>query len=295
MIGSKKGLAREQLMLLLLVFALIIALMIFAKSIATAIQPAADSKLCKASVSAASYKYEYLSIDIIKSPFGINCKTERVTLTDDVKLKKGTRTLTEGEGENGRNEGILNEFVLQKMSQCWDQFGAGKIKVQDAKGLDFACIICSQIFPGKEFIGEYGGIDLDGIYDYAKTKKISESKSYMDYLTGEGDLPDDFGGGSIIFDRPYYTVFQVVGYGKVDVAKELLGVEKLLNKGNAVVHCSEGEKNGPLDGRHAESIGCDDRGNLDGVNFGKVIDGGVLTVRMVPGSGVTGQNCERLF
>ena len=98
MMSSRKGIAKQQLMLLLLVFALIIVLMIFARDVVSGLGPTTDRELCRSSVSAASYKYDIpvISITLFESPFNINCKTETVTLTDEVPLAKRLQNLLRG-------------------------------------------------------------------------------------------------------------------------------------------------------------------------------------------------------
>lgn len=208
--GSRKGIAKQQLMLLLLVFALIIVLMIFARDVVNGLGPATDRELCRSSVSAASYKYEtpVIPITLFESPFNINCKTETVTLTDEVPLNKKTVKLREG--NDGPNKNILKEFVLQKLSDCWYQFGQGKVKVRVEGDSDSACIICSQIFPGEDFIKKYGHLKLEGIYDYAENTERSKGMTYKTYLAGDHQLTRIFS-GKITFNEQYYTIFKVAG------------------------------------------------------------------------------------
>ena len=210
MMISRKGIAKQQLMLLLLVFALIIVLMIFARAVVSGLGPATDRELCRSSVSAASYKYEtpVIPITLFESPFNINCKTETVTLTDEVPLAKKTAKLIEGKED--RNKNILKEFVLQKLSDCWYQFGQGKVKVRVGGDSDSACIICSQIFPGEDFIEKYRGLKLEDIYGYAERIKRPNGMTYMTYLAGD-DQPTRIFSGEITFNKPYYTIFKVAG------------------------------------------------------------------------------------
>ena len=298
MIYSGKAQARNQLILLILVFALIIALIILAKGLAGVLGEASDIELCKASTVLASVEFKLKYIPVLKadSPVKSKCETEYLTINNKIPLNEEKVTIGE---DWRRDEEFLKKFIFQKLATCWYQFGEGKVKVYQAHddGPDSACGVCSKIVPGKDFPYKDKDRGITGLYSYAQEKEHSENVNYLTYLTGGAeivpDLNDVTSGGTIIFDQPYFTVFQVVGHGIVNLQDKVDTWGDDDNKG--FVGCTRGLDK-TFDTKEANGkIGCNgDNGTLDGVNFGRLIEGGIVTVRMVPASGITANNCKRL-
>ena len=290
---SRKSQARQQLMLLLLVFALIFALIILTKGIAGVFIKVSDVELCKASTTLASAQYEYekFGIPIFKadSPIKSKCKTEFIELKDEVPLKDYDRELS---GVEDKDREILKRFIFEKLALCWYQFGEGKVEVYNAdQREDSACAVCSKIVPGEKFKELYSnGVRLDNLYEYAENEEYAEGVNYLTYLTGFPDekFTTSISGGQITLgDKPYFIVFQVNSEGKYTVNCNVG------SSGRAIRHCSVAGKGQKTD-CPAKKIGCDGNGHTEGVNFGRGVKEGILTVRAVPASGITEQNCGRL-
>ncbi|MAG15785.1 hypothetical protein CMO88_01860 [Candidatus Woesearchaeota archaeon] len=306
--NKKAGIARYALFGLLLVGVLIVLFLILGFKTIEGFNVVGDVELCRSSVRLASYEFKAFKIPGVDlhlvskdSPVNIHCKTQYID------LKKDTIPLAEGNVKLGSNKDFnkdkLKQFVFEQLATCWYQFGDGQVAVQKAKkGVDTrACIVCSEIIPDKKFIEgdtklpflkddeKFGNIVLDDLYTDAETRKNSAGKSYLKYLTGDGlDLQDaaSYPKREIQFNKPYFVVFQVMDrrVAKADVD-------------SGIIDCSVGDKR-KLTGDNANEVGCDKNGDLDGINFGKVIgvdNEGTISVRIVPASGVTADTCKRLI
>ena len=303
---SRKGLARQQLMLLLLVFALIFVLIIFAKNIKDILGGVSDVELCKASVILSSAKYETKVVRVIPvsvdSPLKIKCKTEFIELKDKVPIEDYNVELR---GDT-RDEEILKKFIFEKLALCWYQFGGGKVEVYNSQEESRVCSICSKIVTGEKFKELYpDGIKFENkdLYSYAEATEYNENMNYLTYLTGEAENMPNINriknegeiklGGRGNENEPYFIVLQVVDEGRFTV------FDKVGDDGGGIVDCSVGDNSDyNVEGDKAKKIGCMNTRNkevgVEGVNFGRIIKKGIVTVRMVPASGITADNCERL-
>ena len=303
---SRKGLARQQLMLLLLVFALIFVLIIFAKNIKDILGVVSDVELCKASVILSSAKYETKVVRVIPvsvdSPLKIKCKTEFIELKDKVPIEDYNVELR----GDARDKEILKKFIFEKLALCWYQFGGGKVEVYNSQKESRVCSICSKIVTGEKFKELHpGGITFSNkeLYKYAEATEYNENMNYLTYLTGEAENMPDIGiienKGEIKLgvvgrneNKPYFIVLQVVDEGSVTLFQDVG------DDGGGIVDCSVGDSDYDVTGSKAKKIGCMDTWNsgvgVEGVNFGRIIKKGIVTVRMVPASGITADNCERL-
>ena len=300
MIYSGKAQARNQLILLILVFALIIALIILAKGLAGVLGEASDIELCKASTALASVEFKLKHIPVLKadSPVKSKCETEYLTINNKIPLNEEKVTIGE---DWRRDEEFLKKFIFQKLATCWYQFGEGKVKVYQAHddGPDSACSVCSKIVPGKDFPYNRGITGrITGLYSYAQENEHSENVNYLTYLTGGAeivpDLNDVTSGGTITFNQPYFTVFQVVGHGIFNLQDKVDTWGDDDNQGFVGCTRGDGERFDSKEKAKNGKIGCNGDGTVDGVNFGRLIEGGIVTVRMVPASGITANNCKRL-
>jgi len=325
---NKKGITRGSLILLLLVFALVVGFMFIARGTAFALTKQSDVQICRTSASQGSWSFEkkvlFVKIIDIDSPVRLNCKTQYIDLEDDEILFGDHTKKLSGNPEDDKNK--LKELVFEQLSECWYQFGEGRTAVQKASKVDSACVICSEIIPDNDFVENYAEdlkLKLDDLYSYAGDHEgvaYNANKDYMSYLTGDGDMPQftTSPDKSIKFDKPYYVVFQVVNKNVADAkvdsgvvdcsvagkTKKQLEEYKMDVWATALVASAYGETGMAVepvleDVNGHQIIGCDGAGNIDGINFGKVIgvgdDKGTLTVRIVPASGITAENCQRLI
>ncbi|MBI2137929.1 hypothetical protein HYU12_05465 [Candidatus Woesearchaeota archaeon] len=281
---NKKGDATGgTIMGLMLVSAFIVFFMITVGMVATGVGKETSIKQCKLTTSAGSLSVKgpglASHLTLLESPVKSKCKTFYI----DIKGKKYGKD-TEEEKEE------LKILVMDEVATCWEQFGAGKTAVQEETDTDRACFTCSIIFPDKKFKNELSAkLILNDMYTFALMHEYKKGTSYITYLTSEGTLPEQpYPLRSITLNQPYYTVFQVMKRHAADAAED-----------SAVVDCKIAGIKDKLEGEQANEIGCNSNGEVEGINFGKAVgkenSEGTLTVRLVPATGITKENCRMML
>ena len=117
------------------------------------------------------------------------------------------------------------KVLADEMSDCWWQFGEGKVDytgaISDISAFEkFSCGVCSVVsFDSK--VQKNTKITYQEFYDYLRTTKKTESQTYLQYLYSKNDLisfsqgfnPNDYMSNSLEFGNQYVIVTGAIGKG----------------------------------------------------------------------------------
>lgn len=340
----KKGQVASQTVLATFAVAVLIVFLV-AFQVTTSVVHAQDIvQACHLSTVLSSWQLQkdllVMKWDIMDSPFSLDCQTLFTEITKDG-INRAEFPVSFGKGATpSEKEDKIKDAIMQEMAQCWYMYGQGRAKVQQAVKTGegkTTCIVCSEIIPTQEFIEDMQKtpevLTLDGMYDYAATRKVpqvspKEDKYYLDYLLENAKTRPDMKSveepKSIVLDKRYSIVFAVTD--QTEHLAAFFGRGGVIKANTGIIGCNLGgyDKN-PATGDFASAIGCDKNGQNDnGLVFGRVIDGGrhdellswksfvplgtavgvggpelksfPMTVRLVPTDKmVAGDFCKRLY
>lgn len=174
--GQKGELTTKQLVtiIILIVSFIIILFLVFRLNLGET----TNKEICRNSVILAG-----------KSPFAKNldCKTNYLCIFGGGNCKVITATPTyEIDLSNAKNE--IMKAIADEMSDCWWQFGEGKVNYGTPQGISVKYALCSIIEFDDKVQGKISEISYQEFYDYLKTTKKDNSQSYLNYLYDINDV-----------------------------------------------------------------------------------------------------------
>lgn len=320
---DKRGIAQSAVVSILIVLAFAVLVLPLTGVLTKVASAEQIIETCKLSVRAAGWQWQLnllvMDLTVIDSPFGLNCRTLFTKLAKGSINTAGLKEELSKDSEERKSQ--LKDAVLKNMKDCWDMFGAGRVKVQQAvESKGTSCVVCSEFILDKDLKDE--NIVLDNMYAYAKdaTFIVAEGEGgpneriYLDYFLKGSVRPVGYTDKNIRLDKQYSVVFAVTTN---ENEKTFFGKDSIIKPDAGIVGCYVGGYDGPLTGDDAKDIGCNKDGEAPGLIFGKVLDGGThaefinfastglpgpavfsrtypLTVRMVPTSELPNY-CVRLY
>jgi hypothetical protein len=290
---GKKGITRKAVLAILLAVVVGLVLLPFSRQTVNITGFEYDLRQCQLSAGAGSVEYHApgvskVGIGNFESPIPISCKTHYAEFKDDgITYGKLSAPLPEDADDivNDEYQDVMKDFVMDRLNECWYALGSGKAKVtnkDESFGRRF-CFICSEFIIDKSFTDKFGSdVPLSNMYSYARTHiyDAKEQLSSYEFLTGGADTPQTVMYDELNVGQQLSVVFQGV-VGEVDGA----------DAGSGIVDCQINGKDS-LDRDEFEELGCMDDGKINGLVFGKVIDGATLTVRVVPTEDVDYRTCK---
>lgn len=185
-----------------------------------------DAATCKTSVTARG-----TLPNLFKGASNLNCKTEKICIappsglfskkgkcessflgkSSEVQVEKiSSQDFFLGEGKmDAKSE--IERVIAQKVVECWEMMGSGKISIEDSKiseSFGFGsstsfCVVCSRIDVDESLL-EYYNVSRENLsktikpFEYMRTRRYpGTAGSYLDYLAIEGadGMVSVFGGG----------------------------------------------------------------------------------------------------
>lgn len=295
LIANKKGLTQSTVVGAVVAAAVVFLILGITRPYIASAQTREIIEGCHRSVRLASWQLDLdnwvKDINIIDSPFKLDCKTIFTEITKDSINTADDKIKL---GDTGETKEQLKEVIMRNMKECWYMFGEGKVKLQQAiEPEGTACVVCSEIIPNGDFKKKYPNYELkvNDLYSYAaSTIPTGDKKSYLEYFLENTVEPDlnvilgKSGDKPIVLNKQYSVVFAISGMEERPYT--WFGTGRKIEANTGIVDCYINEKGTTKQskGDDAYAIGCNSKynepfpglkeGENPGLIFGKVIDGG---------------------
>ena len=150
--------------------------------------PTIDRESCHQSIILRS-SFNAGFLEVSKNVVPLKCQTEKICLGGSCESEFGDagRKNPVTKIKLSKNEEELKQEVLEtianSMYDCHSMLGEGKLDFMPSKfWTKNYCLICSRFILDEEFKGKIENIAYGDIYKYLGEKKISDDKSYLEYL-----------------------------------------------------------------------------------------------------------------
>ena len=137
----------------------------------------------------------------------IDCKTQYVCISGG----SDCQSISATEKINAKTKNEIMKVLADKMSECWWQFGEGKIDFRaDLRegGTDITCAVCSLV-NFKDIPQEEQTIPYPEFYNYLRTTLKTNSQTYLQYLYSENDinfLSKDYLNNNLELNKQYFIL-----------------------------------------------------------------------------------------
>lgn len=234
---------------LIIAIIFLVAALFIVKELGESMSQGYDKQICKTTVLFNSKLRDPTSqiqqVDVKCPPRYITIGLDEITFesgdsktTEDIKCRTGLRKKGTDNSEESKKcfLNIVNEATADLLFDCWDQFGAGQLRVFSNYNLDRQCLICSRIEFKKEVQDLFAFGELPISFSEFKGDTIEKDYTLDNYMRSHNPQLHEISYYEFTLDQtdafqyPYYDYSFDKPYSAVFVAMNENAIKQILSE-----------------------------------------------------------------